>query len=250
MIVTLRWRACAALVIAVAKAQAQVPPVLIDVTVAAKTPNAVRVEQRYAVGAVTAPIELRVLTRPCLLIEHLRVEWDGIALAGVEARQGPWLMWRDTSRSRGDSLGLTIAYDVWLGGSRTIPLALLTSLLRGTSTAEGEVRVAVQFDGRAVLASDVEFPHMTRVFLPGSERADRPAGENPSGTRQVPSAWSARYVALPSFVKVGGPAFACDRIPPAGDNGGLVWRFALLVGIMVAWVPLYLAWARRSAETT
>jgi len=33
-----------------------------------------------------------------------------------------------------------------------------------------------------------------------------------------------------------------------GDNGGLVWRFFLLVGIMITWVPLYLAWARRSTE--
>lgn len=243
----LLWRLCAALVIAVAKAQS--PPVLIEAIVAARTPNAIRVEQRYAAGAVTAPIELRLLTRPCMLIERLRVERNGVALAGVKTRQGPWITWRDTSRSRHDSLGLTVAYEVWLGGSRTIPLALLSPLAPGRSAAsQGGVRVAVQFDGRAVLASDVQFPHMTRVALPGSELADRRVGENPSGTRQVPSAWSARFAALPSFLKVGGPAFACDRNPPAGDDGGLAWRFALLVGIMIAWVPLYLTWARRSGD--
>jgi hypothetical protein len=246
--VTLRWKACAVLVVAITKAQAQPPPVLVEAKVAARTPNAVRVEQRFAVGAATEPIELRLLTRPCMLIHNLRVERNGAPVAGVEARKGPWITWRDTTQSRPDSPVLTIAYEAWLGGSRTIPLAVLTSVLPGTRMADGAVRVAVQFDGRAVLASDVEFPQMTRVALPGSVRADQPVRENPSGTRQLPSAWSGRYVALPSFLKVGGPAFACDRIPPTGDNGGLVWRFALLVGIMVAWVPLYLAWARRTGE--
>jgi len=44
---------------------------------------------------------------------------------------------------------------------------------------------------------------------------------------------------------------ASDCLEPTvedGDDGGLVWRFFLLVGIMVAWVPVYLAWARRSGE--
>jgi hypothetical protein len=76
-------------------------------------------------------------------------------------------------------------------------------------------------------ATQVSFPHMTR---------------------RAPNEWSARFVAVPSFVEINGPRTTpCDeRAGERGDDGGLVWRFALLVGIMIAWVPLYLAWARRS----
>jgi hypothetical protein len=69
-------------------------------------------------------------------------------------------------------------------------------------------------------------------------------------TRQAPNEWSAHFVAVPSFVEVAGlRATPCDEgVGERGDNGGLVWRFVVLAGIMVAWVPLYLAWARRSQE--
>jgi hypothetical protein len=57
-------------------------------------------------------------------------------------------------------------------------------------------------------------------------------------------------VAVPSFVEVAGlRATRCDEgVGAGGDDGGLVWRFCVLVGIMITWVPLYLAWARRSTE--
>ena len=72
----------------------------------------------------------------------------------------------------------------------------------------------------------------------------------PHMTRQAPNEWSARFVAVPSFIEIAGlRAAPCDEgVGEGGDNGGLVWRFFLLVGIMITWVPLYLAWARRSAE--
>jgi hypothetical protein len=159
-----------------------------------------------------------------MVVENLRVELDGAALAGSEARHGPWIVWRDTTAPRSNSGQLSVRYDVWLGGSRTIPLAHLAAPPAGDSSRNGAAAVAIRF-ARGV--GEVEFPFMTR---------------------QAPDEWSGRYVALPSFVKVGGFALACDRPPPAGDNGGLVWRFSLLVGIMVAWVPLYLAWARRTGE--
>jgi hypothetical protein len=67
--------------------------------------------------------------------------------------------------------------------------------------------------------------------------------------------WDARYVAIPSFVQVsltgveGARTTGCAATgAPVGSDGGLVWRFLLLVGIMGAWVPLYLAWARRSGD--
>ncbi len=159
------------------------------------------------------------MTKPCMVIENLRIERGGVAQTVTESRHGPWLIWRDTA-SAGDSL--VVRYNVWLGGSRTIPLAHLTAPL--TRDASAAVTVAVQF---GVGEAQVEFPHMTR---------------------QAPKEWAARYVATPSFVKVGGPSFPCDQLPPPGDNGGLVWRYWLLLGIMVAWVPIYLAWARRSGE--
>ena len=57
-------------------------------------------------------------------------------------------------------------------------------------------------------------------------------------------------VKVPSFVEVAGlRATPCDEgVGAGGDDGGLVWRFCALVGIMIIWVPLYLAWARRSTE--
>jgi hypothetical protein len=72
----------------------------------------------------------------------------------------------------------------------------------------------------------------------------------PHMTRQAPGEWSARYVAVPSFIEIGGvPNAPCaEGGEGRGDNGGLVWRFFLLTGIMAAWVPLYLAWARRSMD--
>jgi len=197
-----------------------------DITITSRTPNAVVVEERYALGPSAASLELRVMTRPCMLVEKLRVEGDGVVLKGSETLNGPWITWRDTTTARGDSLRLSVRYTVWLGGSRTIPLMHLTApLARNESSRLGAVTVAVRF---AHSGGHVEFPYMTR---------------------QAPNEWSGRYVAVPSFLKVGGPAFPCDRPPDvAGDNGGLVWRYWLLLGIMVAWVPIYLTWARRTGE--
>ena len=197
-----------------------------DITITSRTPNAVHVEERYALGPSAASLELRVMTRPCMLVENLRVEGDGVVLKGSETLNGPWITWRDTTTARGDSLRLSVRYTVWLGGSRTIPLMHLTApLARNESSRLGAVTVALRF---AHSGGQVEFPYMTR---------------------QAPNEWSGRYVAVPSFLKVGGPAFPCDRPPDvAGDNGGLVWRYWLLLGIMVAWVPIYLTWARRTGE--
>jgi len=197
-----------------------------DITITARTPNAVHVEERYALGPSAASLELRVMTRPCMLVENLRVERDGVVLKGSETFNGPWITWRDTTTARGDSLRLSVRYTVWLGGSRTIPLMHLTApLARRESSRLGAVSVVLRF---AHSGGQVEFPYMTR---------------------QAPNEWSGRYVAVPSFLKVGGPAFPCDRPPDvAGDNGGLVWRYWLLLGIMVAWVPIYLTWARRTGE--
>ena len=118
-------------------------------------------------------------------------------------------------------------YDARLAGTGAIPLVHLAYAVTGDgSTGNGPVSVLVRVSDPT---ARVSFPHMAR---------------------EAPNAWSARYVAVPSFVEIAGvPGTSCDEgSGTASDNGGLVWRFFLLVGIMITWVPLYLAWARRSPE--
>ena len=184
-----------------------------------------RVEERYTLEPSAVPIELKVLTRPCVVIENMRIERDGVVQAIAEVRTGPWITWRDTTPSSADSIRLLVEYDAWLGGSGAVPLVHLASPLARESSGEGSVTVAVRFAGND---GEVAFPHMTR---------------------QAPNEWSGRYIAAPSFVKVSRGNKGCDRrlLAPLAD-GGLAWRFSLLVGIMVAWVPLYLAWARRTGD--
>jgi hypothetical protein len=173
------------------------------------------VDERLVLPPSSQPLELRVLTRPCMKIEYARVERNGVDLDVGQFRHGPWIIWRDTTVATGDSLRLRVRYHVWMGGSRTIPLAHVQAPLATT--------LGVRF---ARAEGQVDFPHMSRED----------------------DGWSGRYVATPAFVKVAGFAFDCDRLPPPGDNGGLVYRFTVLVLIMVAWVPTYLAWARRSGD--
>ena len=191
------------------------------------TSDASHVEERYVLAPSASPIVLRVLTRPCATIENLAVEQAGSVLSVTESRDGPWITFRDTIVARDDSLRLIVRYDARPAGAGVIPLVHLASAVTGTgSTRTGPVKVVVRVPDAG---SQVSFPHMTR---------------------QAPNEWSAHFVAVPSFVEVAGlRATPCDeRVGERGDNGGLVWRFVVLAGIMVAWVPLYLAWARRSQE--
>ena len=202
---------------------AQAVPGRADITVTVRTPNAVRVEEHHVLGT-SQPVELRALTRPCVVIEHLEIERNGEIIRPTESRRGRWISWRDSAAPGSDSTRFSIRYDAWLGGSGAVPLVHLAAPLAKTSSRDGSVSLTVRYPGDGA----VEFPHMTR---------------------QAPNEWSGRFVAMPSFVKVRDPNPGCDVLSrAAGDNGGLVWRFTLLVGIMVAWVPLYLAWARRSGD--
>ena len=159
------------------------------------------------------------------MIANLRVERDESVLSLTESRDGPWITFRDTLAARDDSLRLVVRYDVRLAGTTVIPLVHLASAVTGTGSARtGPVKVVVRVPDAG---SQVSFPHMTR---------------------HAPDEWAARFVAVPSFVEVAGlRAVPCDEgAGGRGDNGGLVWRFFLLAGIMAAWVPLYLTWARLS----
>ena len=205
-----------------AVAQARQGTIAIAISVSA---DSAHVEERYELRT-SAPIELRLLTRACAKIENISFERAGLAMTFGESRDGPWVTLRDSTQ--GESLPFTVRYDVRLAGRGTIPLIHLAApLARNNAARLGAVTVEVRVPNDS---SRVVFPHMTR---------------------QAQGQWTARYVGVPSFVEVSGDAVKeCDE--PAdedGDNGGLVWRFFLLLGIMIAWVPLYLAWARRSGES-
>ena len=197
----------------------------IDISITVSSADSAHVEERYELRS-SAPIELRLLTRPCARIENISVERAGLAMAFVQSQDGPWVSLRDSTA--GDSLPFTVRYDVRLAGTGTIPLVHLAApLARNNAARLGAVTVEVKFpDG----SGQVAFPHMTR---------------------QAQGQWAARYVGVPSFIEIAGDGVEECNEPTSenGDNGGLVWRFFLLVGIMIAWVPLYLAWARRSGES-
>ena len=220
------WLAFAAVLAVASGAGAQSQQGTVDITVDVG-PNAVHVEERYLLAPSATPISLRVLTRPCATIENLALEQAGAVLPVTESRHGPWTTFHGTIAARDDSIRLVVRYDVRPAATGVIPLVHLTTAMTGNgSTRAGPVEVLVRISDAA---ARVSFPHMAR---------------------EAPNEWSARYVAVPSFVEISGP-----RSPPCGegknagsDNGGLVWRFFLLVGIMITWVPLYLVWARRSSE--
>jgi hypothetical protein len=197
----------------------------VAISVAMPSPDVAHVEERYDLTS-SLPIELRFLTRPCATIENVIAERGGAAANVTQSRDGPWVTLRDTIA--GDSIPLVVRYDVRLAGTGIVPLIHLAApLARNNAARLGAVSVAVTLPDES---SRVSFPHMTR---------------------HSKNQWSARYVGVPSFVEIAGDAVKeCAEVTvERRDNGGLVWRFFLLLGIMVAWVPLYLAWARRSGES-
>ena len=219
--------ALAALAIGVAgDALAQSQQGTVGITVEVMS-DAAHVEERYLLAPSSSPIALRVLTRPCATIENLALEQAGSVMSVTESRAGPWITFHGTIAAQDDSLRLFVRYDVRPAGTGIIPLVHMATAVTGTgSTRTGPVTVDVRVSDAV---ARVAFPYMTR---------------------QAPNEWSARFVAVPSFVEIAGlRAAPCDQgAGKGGDDGGLVWRFFVLVGIMITWVPLYLAWARRSTE--
>ena len=187
---------------------------MVDITIAVYSPTSAHVDEHYVLAPSSQPLTLQMLGRPCTRIENVAFEHNGARMVFAESRNGSWTTWSGTSLA-GDTISLGVSYDVVLAGDGSIPLMHL-----GVPLARKDSNVVhIRFIG----AGDVEFPHMTR---------------------QADAEWSGRYVAVPSFVKLAGVGDCAEEA--SGDNGGLVWRFFLLVGIMVAWVPIYLAWARRT----
>jgi len=200
--------------------------ILVDIT-----PDSVRVEERFVLAPDTAPLSLRALARPCATIANLRVAQSGVPVALIAETRGPWTTWTLPAHDdRSDSLLLDVRYDVDQAAARAeVPLLHpTTAFARDDSSRDGDVTLRVQL---ANGAGRVYVPHLTT---------------------ETPVLRTGRFIAVPSFVSAARLSYnlpaRCADEPTTGDTGGLVWRFALLVGIMVAWVPLYLTWARRSGD--
>jgi len=201
-----------------------------DIEVTIDASGRVRVEERWVVAPAPTSVELRALMRPCADVGDVRVERDGEPVPVVTGREGPWLVLRERAAVRRDTLQLLVRYDVTLAARRAaVPLLLLTTpLAQRAGGREGSAGVVVRFRDPSGV---VHFPHMTRAGADG---------------------WAGRFVAVPSLLEVsvgGAEAAGCTASDgPPGDDGGLLWRFLLFVGIMVVWVPVYLRWAGRSRE--
>jgi hypothetical protein len=217
---------------------AQEPTGRVEIQVTLERDGSARVEERYLLAPTPPAVELRALTRPCAEIAGVRLERGGAVEALDPERDGPWLLYRlPPGTLAGDTLRATVRYGVTTTARDvSVPLLHLTEPIpQRDGEREGTVHVRVR---SAEPGASIRFPHMARASDGG---------------------WEARYVAIPSFVEVaraqppgdGGRDCATGEVPAAGGgggDGGLTWRFLLFVGIMAAWVPTYLLWARRSGE--
>jgi hypothetical protein len=212
---------------------AQVPAGMVDVEVTVTGEGRALVEERYVIAPAPASIELRALMRPCADVRGVSVERDGTPVPVVMDRNAPWLVWLDTMARAEDALQMVVRYEVDLTARHAdVPLLHLTAPIpQRDGEREGTVRLGVRFRDPT---SRVRFPHMSR---------------------DAPTHWGAHFVAIPSFVEVAidgaashTAADCATASTPTGDDGGLVWRFLVFVGIMAAWVPLYLLWAGRSRD--
>lgn len=200
--------------------------ILVDIT-----PESVHVTERFVFAPDPASLSLRAIARPCAAIAGLRIAQGGTPVSPVPERQGPWTTWSlPAPADPSDSLVLDVSYTVDLTAARAeVPLLHPTiPFARDDTSRMGDVSLQVQL-GKG--AGQVYVPHL------------------PDGT---PTRRSGRFIAVPSFVSAARLSSnlpdRCAEERASGDSGGLVWRFALLVGIMVAWVPIYLAWARRRGD--
>ena len=193
-----------------------------------------RVTEEYRVPNDSGALQLQLLRRRCTPVSAVRLSAAAKSVMLLQILNSPWTALRDTSgaldSSNGDSAGFGIRYAVsLLQPTADIPLVHLTRAIpRRESEREGGVSVSVVTDG------EVEFPRLSRTAA---------------------RTWTGRFVAIPSFVRVSLPPATTPRRSGCGNaadadvtDGGLTWRFWTLIGIMVAWVPLYLGWARRTQE--
>ena len=205
----------------------------VQVSVVIDSTGRALVRERYRVPRDTGAIQLQLLTRACASVGEVILSNYVSTFVLPSTGHAPWRILRDTTGAAysPDSSGFDISYVVALGEqSVDIPLVQLTRPIpRREGEGEGSVSLSVLTGGR------VGFPRLAR---------------------KAPSeAWVGRFVAVPSFVHVDQmgkvTSTVADCIAPAQrpiSDGGLRWRFFTLLAMMVAWVPLYLFWARRTQE--
>lgn len=171
----------------------------------------------------------QLLSRPCAAIGDIALTSGSHAVLLRRVSNDPWQQLDDSTERNAARADATLSYGVSLAhGGRDIPLVVPTrAVARGSDGRAPGVAVTVVLPN----ADDrVTFPRMVRAGATGE--------------------WRGEFVAVPSFVsvEVGGANGACgDALPPSSD-GGLSWRFWLLVAILVVWVPTYQWWARRQPE--
>jgi hypothetical protein len=224
------------LTLVVSYARAQSTPAAaasVQVTVVIDAPGRAVVRERYRVPRDTGTLHLQLLARACASVSGVTVSNYVHTLPLSATVHGPFIRLRDTTGQafNADSSGFDVGYTVALAApSVDIPLVQLARPIpRREDDGEGSVSLSVRTD------DEVRFPRLTRSASTG--------------------AWTGRYVAIPSFVRVERAGDTTASTPTCAgrdtaDNsdGGLTWRFYTLVAIMVTWVPLYLAWARRAHE--
>ncbi len=207
----------------------------VQVSIVVDSVGRAHVRERYRIPRDTGMLTLQLLRRACASVSAVTLSNYERAFVLAATVNEPWLSLRDTTTAGRafnlDSSGFDISYTVTLvASSGDIPLVQLTRPIpRLEEEREGGVSLSVE--GKA----DVIFPRLARA-APGQP-------------------WVGRFVAIPSFVRVERiagastlPADCAANGPDDTSDGGLAWRFWTLVGIMVAWVPIYLAWARRAQD--
>ena len=192
------------------------------------------VHERYRLGldSLVSGATLQYLARPCVAVGVVERVVGRTRVVLASTPNGPWRTLGNRSAAVVSGNGATdfeVEYRVTFSGPELdIPLVHPTQPIpRREGQREGDVTIRATIDDARAIVS---FPHLRRE----------------AGTTR----WSGRFVAIPSFVQIarpGGAQTPCAAAAP-GNDGGLTWRFWLLVGIMVAWVPIYLTWAGRRTE--
>jgi hypothetical protein len=209
-------------------AQAAVFPshdVRIEVTVNDDGRAAVN-EEYVLTGPAEATFEF--LDNPCSHVGPISAQLAGrttVLSADADTRR-PWTVMRISLTDGPAPVRVWgVRYDVQMDGDEAlVPIVLPAATLERADGSRGaDVTLDVGFSGAAG----------TRVLMPQLQA-------------MPDNHWHGRLLAIPSFVRVRTPARggSCSR-PIDGTTGGLEWRFAIFVGTMVIWVPVYLSWFAR-----
>jgi hypothetical protein len=207
----------------------------VEITILVDSTGEATIHERYRVPRDTGGMVLELLDRPCATIGPVTLSNYRTTVVLSGTRRGPWQTFRDSvgTAYNGDSSGFDLGYVTTLHGGGDIPVMHLTRPIpRREGEREGPVALTVTFRGGS--ANAVRFP---------------PLAHDIAGT------WASHFVAVPAFVHVERADEVAPRTAECAEeggndasDGGLSWRFWLLVGIMVLWLPIYLVWARRTRD--